>query len=140
MPDSRAIELYNNSFEHCMAKEGFLLHFYELFIGSSSEVRDKFRNTDLKRQVRILRKSLYVLTMAAVGTAEAKAELHRLGNSHGTAGMNIDPWMYDLWLDSLMRAVQDYDVAWSPEVEQSWRAVLRPHIEKLKWYSRAATG
>ena len=135
MPDLRAIELYNNSFEHCMAQEGFLLYFYDLFIGSSSEVREKFRNTDLKRQVRILRKSLYVLTMAAVGTAEAEAELHRLGDSHGKAGMNIDPSMYDLWLDCLMRAVKTYDLAWNPEVEESWRAVLRPHIETLKRYS-----
>ncbi len=135
MPDARAIELYNNSFEHCMAKEGFLLHFYEIFIGSSSEVREKFSNTDFRKQVRILRKSLYVLTMAAVGTAEAEAELRRLGHSHGKAGMNIDPSMYDLWLDCLMRAVKAYDPAWNPEVEKSWRAVLTPHIEKLKRYS-----
>ncbi len=137
MVKERILEVYNDSFEHCLAKEGFLPRFYELFTASSPEVRDKFKDTDLRRQAWILRKSLYVLTMASVGTGEARDELIRLGNSHGPRGLNIPAALYDLWLECLLRAVEEFDANWSPEVERSWREMLGPHIAVLKSYSCA---
>ena len=133
--DERTVELYNNSFEYCMSRAGFLPRFYDLFVGSSPHIREKFKSTDLKRQARILRKSLYVLTMAAVGTYEAEKEITRLGESHGRQGLNIEPFMYDLWLDCLLQAVSEYDANWNSEVEQSWREMFAPHIARLKSYS-----
>jgi hypothetical protein len=41
------------------------------------------KNTDFQKQTRIVRKSLYVLIMATAGTAGARAEIERLGQSHG---------------------------------------------------------
>ena len=137
--DEKTLEIYNDSFEYCLSKEGFLPRFYELFTESSSEVREKFINTDIKRQSRILKKSLYVLTMASVGTEEARNELIRLGKTHGPQGMKIPDYMYDLWLDSLLRTVREFHTAWKPEIEKSWHAMLDPHIEILKSYVRQDT-
>jgi hemoglobin-like flavoprotein len=136
MADERTVELYNDSFESCVSSEGFLPRFYELFIGSSPLIREKLKNTDLKKQVRILRKSLYVLTMASLGTDEAEQEIVRLGESHGRHGLNIQPFMYDLWLDCLLQAVSEYHTGWNAEVEQSWRVMFAPHIARLKSYSQ----
>lgn len=133
--DEKNLEIYNDSFEYCLSKEGFLPRFYELFIESSPEVREKFRNTDIQRQARILKKSLYVLTMASVGTDEAREELIRLGKSHGPQGLKIPAYMYDLWLDCLLRAVKEFHTEWHPEIERSWRKMLGPHIDVLKSFS-----
>ncbi len=134
--DEKTLELFNDSFEKCLAKEGFLPRFYELFLASSAEIREKFINTDIQRQCRILKKSLYVLTMASVGTEEAHNELIRLGNSHGVQGMNIPEYMYDLWLDCLMQTVREFQNDWTSETETSWREMLNPHIELLKSFVR----
>jgi hemoglobin-like flavoprotein len=133
--DEKTFQIYNDSFEYCLSKEGFLPRFYELFIGASPEVREKFKDTDFQRQVRIFKKSLYVLTMASVGTDEARKELVRLGQIHGREGLNIPPDMYDLWLDCLIRAVRECHTEWHPDIERSWREMLGPHIAVLKSYS-----
>ena len=132
MSDERTIELYNTSFENCVSQTGFLPRFYDLFIASSPAIRDKFKHTDLKRQVRILKRSLYTLTMASVGTHEAEREILRLRETHGPCGLGIEPFMYDLWLDCLLQAVREFDNAWTPDVERSWRATLEPHIARLE--------
>jgi hemoglobin-like flavoprotein len=133
--DEKTLEIYNDSFEYCLSKEGFLPRFYELFMESSPEVREKLRDTDIQRQAWILKKSLYVLTMASVGTDEARNELIRLGKSHGPEGLKIPAYMYDLWLDCLLRAVKEFHTAWHPEIERSWRKMLGPHIAVLKSFS-----
>ncbi len=133
--DERTLELFNNSFEACVAQPGFLERFYDIFIGASPEVQDKFKATDLKRQIRILRKSMLVLTMASLETSEAAEEIARLGQSHGRHGMRIGPHLYDLWLDSLLQAVKEFDPEWSNGVADSWRKVFAPYITTLKSYS-----
>ena len=133
--DEKTLEIFNSSFEYCLARDDFLPRFYERFIESSPEVRDKFRGTNLNRQARILRKSLYVLTMASVGTDEAHDELNRLGRSHGAKGMNIQAHLYDLWLDCLVSTVKDFHTEWHPDIEASWRKMLNPSIAVLKSHS-----
>lgn len=130
--DEKTLELFNDSFEYCVSKKDFLPRFYELFLASSPEIRKRFINTDIRRQSRILKKSLYILTMATIGTEEAHRELIRLGKSHGLQGMNIPNYMYDLWLDCLLRTVSEFQTDWKPEIENSWREMLNPHIEILK--------
>lgn len=130
--DEKTLEIYNDSFEYCLSREGFLPRFYELFIQSSPEVREKFKATDFQRQNRILKKSLYVLAMASVGTDEARKELDRLRLSHGPRGLNIPPHLYDLWLDCLVRTVREFHTEWHPDIEKSWREMLAPHLAVLQ--------
>jgi len=134
--DEKTLELFNDSFENCLSNESFLPRFYALFLDSSAEVREKFKNTDIRRQSRILKKSLYVLTMASIGTEEARSELIRLGKSHGLEGMKIPEYMYDLWLNCLLRTVREFHSDWKPEIERSWREMLTPHIEIIKSFVR----
>ncbi|MGZ8246521.1 globin [Methylomagnum sp.] len=130
--DERTLEIYNDSFEYCLSKPRFLTRFYERLMASSPEVRARFSNTDIHRQTRILKKSLCLLTMASVGTSEGRDELVRLSKSHGPDGLNIPAYMYDLWLDCLIQTVKEFHAHWRPEIEQSWRAMLGPHIDVLK--------
>lgn len=133
--DEKTLGIFNDSFEYCLSKEGFLPRFYNLFMESSPEVREKFRNTDIRRQSRILKKSLFVLTLVSAGTDEAREELIRLGNSHGAQGMKIPAYLYDLWLECLLQAVREFHTNWHPEIELSWRKMLGPHLAVLKSFS-----
>lgn len=133
--DERTLEIYNDSFENCLAKERFLPRFYELLMASSQELRERFSDTDFERQTRILKRSLYILTMASVGTDEAREELIRLGKSHGQQGMGVPAYMYDLWLDCLIQTVKEFHTDWRPDIERSWREMIGPHIETLKSFS-----
>lgn len=131
----RTIEVYNDSFERCVANPNFFIRFYALFLDSSPQVKELFKGTDLKKQARIVKKTLYSLTMASVGTAEALQEIKQIGRSHGRDGMRISTELYDLWLVCLLQTVKEFDRNWTPEVEASWRKMLEPHIETLKLYS-----
>ncbi len=133
--DERTFELFNNSFEACVGQPRFLERFYEIFINSSPEVQEKFKATDLKRQVRIIRKSLLVLTMASLGTEAVMEEIAHLGQTHGREGLKVGPHLYDLWLSSLLQAVSEVDPGWSRDVENSWRKMFAPYITALKSYS-----
>ncbi len=133
--DEKTLELFNRSFESCVARLGFLERFYAIFVGSSPEVRDKFKHTDLRTQAQIVKKSLYILTMASCETEEVREEIARVGWSHGREGMKIGMDMYDLWLGCLLQAVREFDPRWSQEVGEIWRQMLGPYISRLKEYS-----
>jgi len=51
------IELFNDSLARCLRRGELFQRFYELFLASSDEVREKFRATDFRRQRRMLQTS-----------------------------------------------------------------------------------
>jgi hypothetical protein len=44
------LELFNDSLARCLRGDRFFQRFYELFVASSPEVRDKFRTSDFRKQ------------------------------------------------------------------------------------------
>jgi len=127
----RDIELFNDSIERCSRKPDFLRRFYVLFLGSSDEVAKKFEHTDLKKQARMLKASLYTMMLAGSGS-ERVVDLERLARLHSRAELDIKPELYDLWLDRLVQAVGEFDPMFDLEIEAAWRRVLQPGIEFMK--------
>jgi hemoglobin-like flavoprotein len=127
------IELFNDSLARCLRGDRFFQRFYELFLASSPEVRDKFRATDFRKQRRMLQTSFYMLVeYIALGWPECQAYLERIAAAHGKQGRNIPPHLYDLWLDCLLRAVQECDDRCTQEVEAAWRYMMGAGIEFIK--------
>lgn len=124
-------EEFNDSLERCLAVPGFLQRFYELFLESSPEVREKFRATDLVRQTRMLRISLYMVLEAGYGAPEATAHLERIGRLHSKHERDIPPHLYQLWLASLLAAVKEHDPRYAPATDSAWREMLAPGIASL---------
>ena len=89
----------------------------------------------MEKQIRIMEKSLLLLTIACLGTKEADEEIARLGQRHGPQGLRIGAHLYDLWLDALLQAVSEFDPRWSQAVGDSWRKMFAPYISRLKSYS-----
>ena len=90
---SESTALFLSSLTRCLAVPAFLEGFYDRFVGSSEEVREKFRDVDLKRQVRMLQDSLYVVAVAAQGEegSPARNALPWLAERHSRRDLDIRP-------------------------------------------------
>ena len=123
---SPSVEAFLASLKRCLAAPGFLEAFYERFVGSSEEVREKFKNTDMKRQVQVLEDTLYVVANAVQGEegSLARGALPALAAKHGRNGLDIRPGLYDLWIECLVETARTHDPQFDPAVERAWRDTL----------------
>ena len=131
-PDDAAT--FRSSFYRCLDGSHFMKRFYDRFVGSSEEVREAFRHTDMDRQYKMLADSLYVLATAMAGGPESPARdaLAGIAARHGSQGLGIRPALYDLWLSALLETVAEHDPEYSPEVERVWRETLGAGIEYMR--------
>ena len=119
-----ARQVFLDSLHRCEDSEDFLARFYARFVESSEEVREKFRNTDFDRQVRVLRRSLELSAAATEGDREGLYELAMRAVTHDRAHLDIRPALYELWLEALVATAAECDEHWDAEVERAWREVL----------------
>ncbi len=128
------LEVMRSSLKRCLSKPDFLLDFYGLFMASSPEAREKFKDTDLKRQTEVLAETLWVMALAAESAPGSPAwgELPRLAAKHSRSQLDIQPHLYDRWLDSLIEAGWRHDPLFSSEIERAWRETLAPGIEYMR--------
>ena len=129
--NERDFELFNDSIERCSCSSDFLSRFYTLFLASSDTVAKKFEHTDLRKQARVLKTSLYIM-MSVSGASEQIVHLERLAKLHSRAELDIKPELYNLWLDRLVRTVKEFDPMFNLEIDTAWRRVLQPGIKFMK--------
>jgi hemoglobin-like flavoprotein len=132
--EHRLVEAFLASLKRCLAVPAFMDNFYQSFVSSSKEVREKFRNTDLKRQALMLSDSLYVLALAVQGQMDspARGALPRLAERHSRRDLDIGSPLYDHWLACLIDTARRHDPQFTPEIEAAWRATLSVGIAYMK--------
>jgi hemoglobin-like flavoprotein len=133
MPDD-PVDVFRRSLHRCLADPAFLESFYDAFVGSSEEVREKFKNTDMARQKRMLEDSLYVMALALQQGLDspARGDLPRIAERHGQRDLDVRPELYDLWASSLIETAGRYDPEFTPEIERAWRDTLAAGIEYMR--------
>ncbi|HET7294624.1 MAG TPA: globin [Vicinamibacteria bacterium] len=131
---STEVDAFLASLKRCLATPEFLHRFYDAFMNSSQEIRDKFQKTEFPRQTRVLADSLYVLAVAAEkkGDNVAWSELTRLAEQHDRAHLDVRPELYDTWLECLVATARAFDPEMTPEIESAWRNTLSLGIEHLR--------
>jgi hemoglobin-like flavoprotein len=130
---SDPIQQARDSLSRCIQSPEFLDRFYQLFMDSSADVREKFAKTDFDRQKKMLQDSLFVMLVSAgTKTGLAHKELSKLAERHSRAQLGIKPEWYDLWLDCLLKAVAEHDPEYRPELDQAWCGALEDGIELMK--------
>jgi hemoglobin-like flavoprotein len=134
--DKKVIATFDESLRRCDTNPKFLDLFYEGFLGSSWKVREKFANTDFSRQKRLLRASFYLILLASEDEKNGPERyLQYLAARHSASELDIGAELYDVWLDSLLKAVKKCDPEYSPEVEAAWEEMMGIGIEyMLKHY------
>ncbi|MEJ2445667.1 MAG: globin [Exilibacterium sp.] len=115
-----------------IAGKSFFDTFYDNFMSSSKEVRERFKNTDMARQKRMLKKSFYSLFIF-YASSNADDYLVKIATHHNSQNLNIRPELYDIWLDTLVKTVETFDHEFSKNVELAWRLVLAPGITYMKF-------
>ncbi len=112
------------SVERCSAAEGFIPAFYERFLDSSEEIRDKFRLTNFEKQNKMLLRSIQLCAGATAGDPEALHEITERATTHDRHHLNIEPRLYDGWLAAIIETARDFDKQWNDSIESSWRRIL----------------
>lgn len=114
---------FNDSFERCINDPLFLDQFYEIFLASSAEVGAMFIDTEMGTQKAMLMTSLVYMSEAHPDFLSSIAEKHN--KSH----LNIKPYFYALWLDSLIAAAKSIDPLFDGNTEKLWRETLQLGID-----------
>jgi len=126
------IAIFNDSFLRCQNKEGFLDRFYELFLASSKEVRRKFKNTDFRKQQMALKSSFYMMMLTIQGNARGQRYLEEIAELHNSKRLDIKPELYNLWLDCLMKTVEEYDPQYNEKIGRVWRSLMNQGIRFMQ--------
>jgi hemoglobin-like flavoprotein len=129
------LQLFVDSYKRVMAREisqeSFFQAFYRIFLSSSPEAAEKFRNTDMNRQQEMLRMSMDHMTYFSLDR-QATENLRSIARVHGRTGADIPPELYDVWLEALVETVRLFDPDYDDEVDLAWRVALAPGITYMK--------
>lgn len=131
---------FDGSYERVLGRsaegKNFFDAFYQNFIAASPVVREKFKNTDMKRQRAMLEKSLHYVAYLFT-SYEIYSYIQEIAVLHSRKNLNIQPELYDLWLETLIQTVRDFDPDFDADVELAWRLSLARGIAYMKFmYSR----
>ncbi len=110
----------------------FFESFYRHFLKDQA-IADAFSQTDMNRQVSMLRKSFFHLVAFYV-SHEPSAELERIAVIHNKLGIASN--FYDLWLDALVKAVAEFDAEFDQATELAWRWALSPGMTYMRLLDR----
>lgn len=127
----RATALFRESLDRCIVVPGFLERFYARFLGSSPDVSRRFAHVDMARQASVLRASLYMVLRAAEGSADGRAHLESIAESHSQRGHDITSDLYALWLTSLLETAREVDPLFDGQTEHAWRTCVEPCIARM---------
>ena len=129
--EAEILETFNGSLERCQADPHFLSLFYQKFVISNSEVREKFSNTNMEHQKMMLHASLYMIMLATQDNEAATVYLDRVAKRHSKTELNIRPELYDIWLETLINTVAEVDPMFTNQIETAWRNVMTYGIEYM---------
>lgn len=129
------LEIFTASYQRVsaisVADRDFFESFYQAFTGTSTEVADKFKNVDMEKQRHHLRTSLDQMIYFSIDR-KASDTLLSTAKTHSKSGKNIRAELYEVWLESLLQTVRQFDTEFDAETEIAWRVVLAPGISYMK--------
>ena len=129
--DETTLKVFSGSHERCQANPKFLSLFYQKFIISNSEIREKFSNTDMENQKMMLHASLYMIMLATQSNDAASKYLDIVANQHSKSALDIRPELYEIWLETLLETVSIIDPKHNIEVETAWTKVMTYGIDYM---------
>jgi hemoglobin-like flavoprotein len=130
--DENTLAEFNRSLERCQTDPEFLTLFYQKFVISNPEIREKFSNTDMEKQKMMLHASIYMIMLATQGNEAASDYLDKISKRHSKIDLDIEPKHYDTWLDTLVKTVSETDPIYSDKTESAWRLVMSFGVDYMK--------
>ena len=132
LPNPRFEESYARMFGHGISMDesadDFFHAFYKNFL-TDPEVAALFTDTDIDRQVRMLKKSLFQLVSYYV-IGEPTAELDRLALVHKKQG--VQSLMFDAWMQALLDTAAQFDDDFDEVTRLAWCWAFAPGIAYMR--------
>ena len=110
--------------------DDFFLAFYRRFLRDEA-VAKLFGDSDMSRQVGMLRRSLFQFVSYYL-VSSVTPEIVRLAKLH--TALQIPHEMFDVWLETLLATVEEFDASFDEEVRLAWCWALSPGITLMKIY------
>jgi hypothetical protein len=104
--------------------------FLDNLLRSSPEVAQKMIHGDLEAFRVTLMLSIDHLARC-YGSGEPTAMLRGVARRQSKDERNIEPHLYEFFLQALLQTVQVYDPKYSEEVGKAWEVVLRPGLDYM---------
>jgi len=137
-------EIFNESYRRVTGDdfgERFFDRFYEIFLGTSDAIREKFAATEMVKQKQMMRKSFFHL-LNLYNTKVTSDYLERIAREHGRARLAIPVEMFNQWRASILRTVRELDAPYyNDDIEIAWAMMIAPGLEFMRQISmRGTTG
>lgn len=117
------------SFGRCLLSGDLFGRFYDIFLASHPDVPARFAKTDFDKQKQLLDHGINLALMYADDKPFGVMGLERIRHSHSKAVLNIDPGLYWHWKQSFIKAISEFDSAFSPALAAQWDMVLQKTID-----------
>lgn len=124
-------ELFLQSLDRCTESAEFIPSFYERFLATSDEVREKFRHTNFDEQHEALLRSLRLIAGATAGEPASLEQLRARAETHDRYHLNIKPGHYELWRSAMIETASEFDEQWNDTVQEAWHSILGFVIKRM---------
>ncbi len=112
--------------------ERFFERFYENFLATSDDIREKFAHTEMPRHQQLARKSFFHL-LNLYHTKVTSDYLERIAIEHGPAKLCIPEAMFNAWRAAILATVRDLDSHhYDAKVEIAWAMTIAPGLEFMR--------
>ena len=128
------LDTVKQSYGRACLNPNLIERFYTIFLESHPDIKPRFRNTDFTKQRQLLKTGVIIMLGHLEGKSVWTEHLNKIAEKHSKQHLNIPPALYQYWIDSLICAVKEYDAQWTPEIERSWKKVLRAGVDSITEY------
>ena len=132
LPNPRFEESYARIFGHGITMDDsadeFFRAFYDNFL-VDAQIAALFTDTDIERQVGMLKRSLFQLVSYYV-VGEPTAELDRLALVHKKQG--VESTMFDVWMQALLDTAAQFDADFDETTRLAWCWAFAPGIAYMR--------
>jgi hemoglobin-like flavoprotein len=130
--DKEIIDEIKRSYGRALSNKNLMDDFYDKLIGRHPEIANKFAGIDLKKQQEVLKQSLSMAILFPQDNLIATHAMNRVRGSHSRDKLNVNPALYQHWLDAFMSVMSESDPEFTPLLEEHWRAVLSHVLDHIK--------
>lgn len=125
--------IVEKSYVRCITEGRFAEDVYKTLFEISARAAEKFANTNMAQQVRLLDYGIRHFILFFHEPHEVTATtLVELSESHSKPRMDIEPELYDYWLAAVLTAVAKNDPAYEDQLAEAWHQVLSHGISVMR--------
>lgn len=115
---------------HCA--NDFFDHFYWIFLERDPRIAQIFEGVDINKQAGTLKKTFFY-AVCFIANPNSNEFMSEVAHQHDRNHLNIEPELYDIWLDCMVDTVKKFDSLATEETLLAWRLQFAPVIAYMRY-------